>query len=377
MNKKIILFGYGRRGKKFLSYYFEYGGEIEIVAVVDNNKPVDMVRDIPVILSQEIKKYNYDEVWLSVKGDRKHIHDQLVCDFGVNEAAIRVLDNPLYLYLLDERIRKKYREEIEGTVQCADLEKQEVIDFLKQNSVRMYCYHFFDTYMENTVPIFWDEEASMFYATYHSKRMYFARRIHTVEAARNYYNSIILEQDLLSPHRYLTDKFQIGEGEVGIDLGTAEGIFALDVVDNAEFLYLIEPDAEWVEALKWTFRDYEDKIKIIKAFVSEDDTKDGYISIDGLIGQKRINFIKMDIEGGELNALKGATGILTGQRVKLAVCSYHHTEDYDSICAYLGKFGYRTSHSKGYLICTGEWEKENEDIDFRRAIVFADKDGRI
>ena len=60
--------------------------------------------------------------------------------------------------------------------------------------------------------------------------------------------------------------------------------------------------------------------------------------------------------------------------MKLAVCSYHHSNDYDQICKYLEELSYKTDHSRGYVICVGEWEKSNKDIDFRRAIIFADKE---
>lgn len=49
--------------------------------------------------------------------------------------------------------------------------------------------------------------------------------------------------------------------------------------------------------------------------------------LDHILAGEKVTFIKMDIEGAELNALKGACGILKEQHSKLAVCLYHKLED--------------------------------------------------
>ena len=49
--------------------------------------------------------------------------------------------------------------------------------------------------------------------------------------------------------------------------------------------------------------------------------------LDHILAGEKVTFIKMDIEGAELNALKGACGILKEQHPKLAVCLYHKLED--------------------------------------------------
>lgn len=64
------------------------------------------------------------------------------------------------------------------------------------------------------------------------------------------------------------------------------------------------------------------------ASVSEHgDTRIEVRRLDGLLGDRPVTFIKMDIEGSELAALRGAERIVREQRPKLAVCVYHKPED--------------------------------------------------
>jgi hypothetical protein len=48
------------------------------------------------------------------------------------------------------------------------------------------------------------------------------------------------------------------------------------------------------------------------------------IPLDKLLINERSTFLKLDIEGAELHALKGAGNLIKSQQPKLAVCLYHH-----------------------------------------------------
>ena len=61
-------------------------------------------------------------------------------------------------------------------------------------------------------------------------------------------------------------------------------------------------------------------------------SEDGEITVevrkmDDVLRNKPVTFIKMDIEGSELAALRGAEHIIREQRPKLAICVYHKPED--------------------------------------------------
>ncbi len=58
-------------------------------------------------------------------------------------------------------------------------------------------------------------------------------------------------------------------------------------------------------------------------------------SLDNLLQDKKVTFIKMDIEGSEMRALKGAEKLIKCQRPKLAICIYHSVDDFLNIPLYI------------------------------------------
>lgn len=59
------------------------------------------------------------------------------------------------------------------------------------------------------------------------------------------------------------------------------------------------------------------------------------VCIDDFMKNDTITLIKMDIEGAEMEALKGCKEIITEQRPKMAICAYHRLEDIWEIPLYL------------------------------------------
>jgi FkbM family methyltransferase len=63
----------------------------------------------------------------------------------------------------------------------------------------------------------------------------------------------------------------------------------------------------------------------------------------------KVDYIKLDIEGAELNALRGAESTLRTFRPKLAVCLYHQMSDFVSIPACLEGLGLGYSFYLGHV----------------------------
>ena len=57
--------------------------------------------------------------------------------------------------------------------------------------------------------------------------------------------------------------------------------------------------------------------------------------LDDLLAGKPVTFIKMDIEGAEMNALRGAENIIRTRKPKMAICVYHDLRHFYEVPLYL------------------------------------------
>ena len=63
------------------------------------------------------------------------------------------------------------------------------------------------------------------------------------------------------------------------------------------------------------------------SFVSDTGYEVQAVALDGILKDRLISFIKMDIEGAERKALEGGREIIASQIPILAICVYHLQED--------------------------------------------------
>ncbi|MDD4515368.1 FkbM family methyltransferase [Massilibacteroides sp.] len=227
-------------------------------------------------------------------------------------------------------------------------EKNELFRFMGKHELTSYPWPFVSEY-ERPIDCFYDEQHKMYYVLHNQKRLYFP--IHFTEAeVLDLYKTLLIEQDRRSPHRYLEDYSPLN-GHTVLDIGAAEGIFSLNVIESIQHSYLFECEPYWIDALKVTFSPWAEKVTIIPRYVSNVDSETE-ITIDTFLKDKTSKgcFIKMDIEGAELSALHGAEQTLKSKDdVFLSVCTYHSPSDAKDISAYLSSLNYSYSFTEGFL----------------------------
>lgn len=230
------------------------------------------------------------------------------------------------------------------------LEEREVLAYIAHRGLKMYPYYFRDRYQEKDIQVYMAKDVGLHYVLMGEKRMYFPVHM-PVSRIRQYYNNLRREQDKMSPHRYLTDKFNVHKGDIVADVGAAEGSFALSVIDRAKKVYLFEADKRWENALEATFKPWREKVEIIYKSVSDNDkgentTLDRYFKDKGEVP----DFIKIDAEGDESNILEGSRSILQQNKsIKVAACTYHRDDAQVVLTDILQRNGFNIEVSDGLI----------------------------
>lgn len=161
-------------------------------------------------------------------------------------------------------------------------------------------------------------------------------------------------------HYYQKEKTEIEIGEILLDIGTAEGLFPLTVINQCSHIYMIEPSRIFNQCLQKTFKNHIDKISLYNVAVGnidgeipfDENSLDGKVTsdavgaaytisinrIDTLLKDKKITYLKADIEGFEQEMLKGAEQVIKNNKPKIAITTYHTENDPDEIIALIKSF---------------------------------------
>ena len=273
--------------------------------------------------------------------------------------------------ILAKELRKSILEYYSGTPGEPSEEIEMVLDYLRSNPIAVFPYPFQNKYNADEIEVLEDKTRDLRYVMLDGKKLYFKKRW-SKQRIQHSFNELTKEQDLQSPHRYLNENFKIDEGEVLVDIGVAEGNFALGAVEKASRLILFETDKEWIEALNATFEPWKDKVLIVNKFVS-DITNATNTTLDDFIGvDEKVTFLKIDVDGAESRLLKGSQRILSEQKpLKVAVCTYHKQNDEKDFTELLSQNGFQTSHSDGFMLFY--YDKKMQAPYLRRGLIRAIK----
>ena len=332
--EKIVLWGACSRTDKVIKSIDN--NLYEILAIVDNDiqKTGGTFHGIPIKETGYLDNIHFDKLILCLgeKGTlnvKEQLHGK-----GYNIETMN--------YFIKKQLEDIYKN-------SDDKEIKDIMYYLKKHDLDVFNYVYTDKYKELKAECEYDTSCKLFYILHNGKKMYMKRSLDTKEKSIEYYRYICMEQDELSPDRYLVDGYNVEKGMCVMDIGAAEGNFSLDVVDKARKIYIAECDPEWLEALGYTFKDYPDKVEIINKYVS-DHVSDHTTTIDSILSGKVINYIKMDVEGSETEVLDGASVTLkSNHNLICAVCAYHRHGDEKKISDKLHEYGMFVEPSSGYM----------------------------
>lgn len=160
-----------------------------------------------------------------------------------------------------------------------------------------------------------------------------------------------------SDEQYL-DVFAPVDDEIIIDAGAYDGKTALRFLKWGEgkvkHVYSFELDPANVPKCEENLKGHEDKVTLINkgtwskngriyitpasagSHVSDRGTVEaGLTSIDDIVRDEKVTFIKMDVEGAELESLKGAKNTIIKNHPRLAICAYHKNSDLYELPEYI------------------------------------------
>lgn len=357
---KILFYGTGYRARNICMRLKSLPESIEWIGFVDRDpsKCGERLYDKPIYPPGSLISMEFDFIVVMVEGCYEEIKRDLMYWFKVDESKIVREEYLLKLLLADQ-----YRD-------TDDQEIKDIFKYWEKHEVSVY-----NQYVKTTMKqaeVFWDCIENLPYIFFEDKKMYFPYDMEFAEIdGRRVVLDIMAEQQETSPHRYIYDDITVENGDVVVDAGVAEGNFALRYIDRVSKIYLFECEKRWVRALEKTFEKFKDKVIICNKYLGRENNHE-CTNLDSVILDGRLDFLKMDIEGAELDALYGAERTLRNNNVKCAICSYHRKGHEAAIKEILNTYGYTTSHSKGYMLFYHDIDIYSEP-EFRRGIVYGRK----
>lgn len=317
--KPIVLFGAGENGLVNLNFFRRYDFSNELVFCDnDPNKHGTLIDGIPVISFCDLKKkYKNSSIVITARLYHKEILSLLI-------------DNNLYDNVINP------------------LSEQTIVSEVK----------FFEDY-KNYYDLICDNKhkfAELFniLSDYESKMIIYDRLNYCITANSKY----LISMKSTNVQYFDTDIFRLTKNEIFIDGGAFTGDTVNEFVHQTkgEFkkIYSFEPEKDKHKEFLKKYSNYNNielipfglwrKKEVLKfhaentgsSRLSENGNVEiSVVSMDEFLEGRPVTLIKMDIEGAELDALKGAKKTIQKYKPNLAICVYHNPLDIVNIPLYI------------------------------------------
>lgn len=159
-------------------------------------------------------------------------------------------------------------------------------------------------------------------------------------------------------HAYKFAGVKIHSGDQVVDAGASEGFFTRYALQQDATALALEPVPSLAGALGRTFAAEiaRGQVKVLpvalgatsgqakldmvqerlyESRVASTGTEIQMMSLDDIIGQERVDFIKMDIEGAEMEAVRGGSKVIARCKPRLAIAVYHELGNARQVCRLL------------------------------------------
>ena len=168
-------------------------------------------------------------------------------------------------------------------------------------------------------------------------------------------------EGLVQENQYFdTNLIDFKKQSLFVDCGAFDGHDSksfFELTDDKSMAVVFEPEKENMKNVKTNLQKYGERVNYIEKGLLDQETVVYFNSGDGggsavnssgdekilctalddvlLVGDRKVSFIKMDIEGSELKALQGGSEIIKRDKPVLAICVYHRPDDIFKIPMYI------------------------------------------